>query len=64
MATNKFSFEIWDKICQPLAMFDRCMLNRGEFALEINWGLRKWPLTGGSCLIEVTASAGATLFLC
>ena len=44
-----------------LAAFDRCMLNKGAFAFKIvQWAL-KWPLKGGSRLIQVAATAGLTV---
>ena len=48
-----------------LATLDRCMLNKGAFAFKMVPGalkiLVKWPLKGGSRLIEVAATAGLTV---
>ena len=46
---------------RPLAALDRCTLNKGEFAFKIARGALKWPLKGGSRLIEVAATAGLTV---
>ena len=46
---------------RPLAALDRCTLNKGAFAFKIVRGALKWPLKGGSSLIEVTATAGLTV---
>ena len=46
---------------RPLATLDRCTLNKGAFAFEIVQGAMKWPLKGGSRLIEVAATAGLTV---
>ena len=46
---------------RPLAALDRCTLNKGSFAFEIVRGALKWPLKGGSRLIEVAATAGLTV---
>ena len=47
---------------QPLAALDRCTLNKGAFAFKIvRGGALKWPLKGGSRLIEVAATAGLTV---
>ena len=51
----------WGKFRRPLAALDRCTLNRGAFAFKIVRGTLKWPLKGGSRLIEVTATAGLTV---
>ena len=48
---------------------DRCTLNKGAFAFKIvpggggggGGGALKWPLKGGSRLIEVAATAGLTV---
>ena len=53
----------WGKFRRPLAALDRCTLNRGAFAFEIVRGTLKWPLKGGSRLIEVTATAGLTVHM-
>ena len=47
----------------PLASLDWCTLNEGAFAFKIVWGggALKWPLKGGSRLIEVAATAGLTV---
>ena len=37
------------------------MLNKGAFAFKIVRGALKWPLMGGSRLIEVAATAGLTV---
>ena len=37
------------------------MLNKGAFAFKIVQGALKWPLMGGSHLIEVAATAGLTV---
>ena len=37
------------------------MLNKGAFAFKIVRGALKWPLKGGSRLIEVAATAGLTV---
>ena len=42
-------------------MLDRCTLNKGAFAFKIVRGALKWPLKGGSRLIEVAATAGLTV---
>ena len=39
-------------------------LNKGALAFKIVWGALKWPLNGGSGLIEVAATAGLTVTLC
>ena len=54
----------WGKIRRPLAALDRCTLNKGAFAFSIVGGALKWPLKGGSRLIEVAATAGLTVWLC
>ena len=46
---------------RPLAALDRCTLNKGAFAFKIVRGALKWPLKGGSRLIEVAATAGLTV---
>ena len=46
---------------QPLAALDRCTLNKGAFVFKIVRGALKWPLKGGSRLIEVAATAGLTV---
>ena len=52
----------WGEFCRPLAALDRCTLNKGAFAFKIVRGALKWPLKGGSRLIEVAATAGLTVF--
>ena len=49
---------------RPLAPSDRCTLNKGAFAFKIvrGVGALKWPLKGGSRLIEVAATAGLTVY--
>ena len=51
----------WDEFRRPLAVLDRCTLNKGAFAFKIVRGALKWPLKGGSRLIEVAATAGLTV---
>ena len=53
----------WGEFRRPLAALDRCTLNKGAFAFKIIWGggALKWPLKGGSRLIEVAATAGLTV---
>ena len=51
----------WGEFCRPLAALDRCTLNKGAFAFKIFQGALKWPLKGGSRLIEVAATAGLTV---
>ena len=46
---------------RPLAALDRCTLNKGAFAFKIIRGALKWPLKGGSRLIQVAATAGLTV---
>ena len=53
----------WGEFRRPLAALDRCTLNKGAFALKIVRGALKWPLKGGSRLIEVAATAGLTVCL-
>ena len=53
----------WGEFRRPLAALDRCTLNKGAFAFKIVRGAQKWPLKGGSRLIEVAATAGLTVFL-
>ena len=48
---------------RPLAALDRCTLIKGAFAFKIVRGALKWPLKGGSRLIEVAATAGLTVHL-
>ena len=52
----------WGEFRPPLAALDRCTLNKGAFALKIVRGALNWPLTGGSRLIEVAATAGLTVY--
>ena len=50
-----------------MAALDRCTLNKVAFAFKIVRGALKWPLKGGSHLIEVAATAGLTvleIFVC
>ena len=51
----------WGEFRRPLAALDRCTLNKGSFAFKIVRGALKWPLKGGSRLIEVAATAGLTV---
>ena len=51
----------WSEFCRPLAALDRCKLNKGAFTFKIIRGALKWPLKGGSRLIEVAATAGLTV---
>ena len=44
-----------------ISALDRCTLNKGAFAFKIVRGALKWPLKGGSRLIEVAATAGLTV---
>ena len=57
----------WGEFRRPLAALDRCTLNKGTFAYlhskSFRGGGLKWPLKGGSCLIEVAATAGLTVIL-
>ena len=39
------------------------MLNKGAFAFKIVLGALKWPLKGGSGLIQVAATAGLTVIV-
>ena len=52
----------WGEFLQPLAALDRCTLNKGAFAFKMVRGAPKWPLKGGSRLIEVAATAGLTVY--
>ena len=52
----------WGEFRRPLAALDRCTLNKGAFAFKIVRGALKWPLKGGSRLIEVAATAGLTVY--
>ena len=52
----------WGEFRQPLAALDRCTLNKGAFTFKIVRGAQKWPLKGGSRLIEVAATAGLTVY--
>ena len=52
----------WGEFRRPLAAFDRCTLNKGAFAFKIIREALKWPLKGGSRLIEVAATAGLTVY--
>ena len=53
----------WGEFRRPLAALVRCTLNKGAFAFKIVRGALKWPLKGGSRLIEVAATAGLTVFM-
>ena len=53
----------WGEFRRPLAALDRCTLNKGAFAFKIVRGALKWPLKGGSRLIEVAATAGLTVII-
>ena len=46
---------------RPLAALGKCTLNKGAFAFKIVRGALKWPLKGGSHLIQVAATAGLTV---
>ena len=52
----------WGEFRRPLAMLDRCMLNKGAFAFKIVREALKWLLKGGSRLIQVAATAGLTVY--
>ena len=63
---RKWPFEdtisvFWGEFRRPLAALDRCTLNKGAFAFKTVRGALKWPLKGGSRLIEVAATAGLTV---
>ena len=51
----------WGQFRRPLAALDRLLLNKGAFAFKIVRKALKWPLKGGSRLIEVAATAGLTV---
>ena len=51
----------WGEFRRPLAGLDRCTLNKGAFAFKIVRRALKWPLKGGSRLIEVATTAGLTV---
>ena len=51
------------EIRRPLAALDRCTLKKGAFAFKIVRRALKWSLKGGSCLIEVAATAGLTVYV-
>ena len=53
----------WGEFRRQLAALDRCTLNKGAFAFKIVRGALKWPLKGGSRLIEVATTAGLTVVL-
>ena len=53
----------WGEFRRPLATLDSCTLNKGAFAFKIVRAALKWPLKGGSRLIEVAATAGLTVLL-
>ena len=66
LAANKWLFKdtllaFWGEFCRPLAALDRCTLNKGAFAFKNVRGALKWPLMGGSCLIEVATTTGLTV---
>ena len=63
MAIKDTILVVWDEFHQPLAALDRCTHNKGAFAFKIVRGTLKWPLKGGSCLIEVAATAGLTVLV-
>ena len=44
-----------------MAALDRCTLNKGALAFKIVRRALKWPIKGGSRLIEVAATAGLTV---
>ena len=52
----------WGEFRRPLAALDRCTLNKGAFTFKIVRGALKWPLKGGSRLVQVAATAGLTVF--
>ena len=52
----------WGEFRRLLAALNRCTLNKGAFSFKIVRGAPKWPLKGGSRLIEVAATAGLTVF--
>ena len=51
----------WGEFRRPLAALDRCTLNKGALAFKIVRGALKWPLKGGSRLIEVATTASLTV---
>ena len=55
----------WGEFRLPLAALDRCTLIKGALAFKIvrggGGGALKWPLKGGSRLIEVAATASLTV---
>ena len=51
----------WGEFRRPLAALDRWPLNKGAFAFKIVRGALKWPLRGGSRLIEVAETPGLTV---
>ena len=51
----------WGDLRRPLAALDRCTLYKGAFAFKIVRGALKWPLKGGSRLIQVAATAGLSV---
>ena len=55
----RINFSVLGRI--SLAALDRCTLNKGAFAFKMVWGALKWPLKGGSRLIEVAPTAGLTV---
>ena len=61
MAVSGHNFSVWGEITRPLAALDRSTLNKGAFAFKIVQGALKWPLKGGSRLIEVASTAGLTV---
>ena len=56
-----YNFSVLGQISPTTGRVDRCTLNRGAFAFKIVGGTLKWPLKGGSRLIQVTATAGLTV---
>ena len=57
---------------RPLAALDRCTVNKGAFSFKIvggggggggGGGALKWPLKGGSRLIQVAATTGLTVYI-
>ena len=64
MAVSGHNFSVWGEFRRPLAALDRCTHNKGAFAFKIvRGGALKWPLKGGSRLIQVAATAGLTVQL-
>ena len=51
----------WGEFRRLLAALDSSTLNKGAFAFKTIRGALKWPLKGGSRLIEVAVTAGLTV---